>query len=189
MLRLKSSLLSAILVIMFSPGLPEVTQDSTYIIISRVQKKIQLYCGDSILHEYPIAVGKKDTPTPLGTYSIINKIPNPTWYPKGSDPIEPGKENPLGTCWMGLSLKGYGIHGTNVPQSIGKEASHGCIRMKKMDLEELFQMVLVGTSVTIIDTQTTDSMNVTYSSSTENKVSTVGTVLAYSIATTPWIAQ
>jgi lipoprotein-anchoring transpeptidase ErfK/SrfK len=48
---------------------------------------------------------------------------------------------------MGLSAKGYGIHGTNVPASIGKAASHGCIRMGKHDLEELFEMVTVGTIV------------------------------------------
>ena len=48
---------------------------------------------------------------------------------------------------MGLSAKGYGIHGTNVPSSIGKAASHGCVRMRKQDLEELFEMVTVGTTV------------------------------------------
>ena len=46
---------------------------------------------------------------------------------------------------MGLSAKGYGIHGTNVPSSIGKAASHGCVRMRRQDLEELFEMVMVGT--------------------------------------------
>jgi len=48
---------------------------------------------------------------------------------------------------MGLSAQGYGIHGTNVPSSIGKAASHGCVRMRKQDLEELFEMVTVGTMV------------------------------------------
>jgi len=61
--------------------------------------------------------------------------------------VAPGKTNPLGSRWMGLSAKGYGIHGTNVPTSIGKAASHGCIRMAKHDLEELFEMVTVGTIV------------------------------------------
>jgi lipoprotein-anchoring transpeptidase ErfK/SrfK len=48
---------------------------------------------------------------------------------------------------MGLSAPGYGIHGTNVPSSIGQAASHGCIRMRQADLEELFELVTVGTVV------------------------------------------
>jgi lipoprotein-anchoring transpeptidase ErfK/SrfK len=61
--------------------------------------------------------------------------------------VGPGKNNPLGTRWMGLGYKGYGIHGTNVPSSIGKAASHGCIRMRQHDVEELFALVDVGTTV------------------------------------------
>jgi len=63
--------------------------------------------------------------------------------------IGPGADNPLGTRWMGLNLKGFGIHGTNVPSSIGKAASHGCVRMAKRDLEELFELVEVGDVVVI----------------------------------------
>jgi hypothetical protein len=51
---------------------------------------------------------------------------------------------------MGLSVKGYGIHGTNVPKSIGQAASHGCIRMAKLDVEELFDLVETGDEVRII---------------------------------------
>ena len=63
--------------------------------------------------------------------------------------IPPGKANPLGTRWIGLSRKGYGIHGTNNPRSIGRRASHGCIRMRNRDVEELFEMVAVGDRVEI----------------------------------------
>jgi lipoprotein-anchoring transpeptidase ErfK/SrfK len=91
-------------------------------------------------------VGKPSTPTPQGKFAIINRVPNPTWYGP-SVTVAPGKNNPLGSRWMGLSVKGYGIHGTNVPSSIGKAASHGCVRMRKQDLEELFEMVTVGTTV------------------------------------------
>ena len=58
--------------------------------------------------------------------------------------IPPGKANPLGTRWLGLSRKGYGIHGTNQPRSIGWRASHGCIRMRNPDIEELFELVRAG---------------------------------------------
>jgi len=151
MLRLKLSILALILVFTHSIALSEAATDSTRIVISRNQKKMQVYSGNKLLAEFRIAVGKKDSPTPLGDFRIINKIPYPTWYPKGSAPVQAGKDNPLGTHWMGLSVKGFGIHGTNAPNSIGKSASHGCIRMKHNDLVELFQMVSVGTSVSIIE--------------------------------------
>jgi lipoprotein-anchoring transpeptidase ErfK/SrfK len=71
------------------------------------------------------------------------RLKDPTWYgPR--QVVAPGARNPLGTRWIGLSKQGYGIHGTNQPGSIGRAASHGCIRMRKADVEELFEMVSVG---------------------------------------------
>jgi len=117
------------------------------IVISIPDRKLVLFEGDRAVKTYDVAVGKASTPTPEGTFAIINRVPHPTWYgPKGVV-VAPGKDNPLGSRWMGLSMKGYGIHGTNVPSSIGKAASHGCIRMRQSDLEELFELVTVGTIV------------------------------------------
>jgi lipoprotein-anchoring transpeptidase ErfK/SrfK len=104
--------------------------------------------GDRALKIYNVAVGAASTPSPRGEFRIVNRIPNPAWYQPGKV-VAPGKGNPLGTRWMGLSAKGYGIHGTNAPKSIGKAASHGCIRMRASDLEELFEMVSVGAVVEI----------------------------------------
>jgi len=73
---------------------------------------------------------------------------------------KPGKNNPLGNRWMGLSKKSYGIHGTNVPASIGKAASHGCIRMGKHDVEELFELVRVGDTVEIVGTRNAEAEKV-----------------------------
>src|SRR4029077_13298342 len=70
-------------------------------------------------------------------------------YRHGDLEVAPGKDNPLGSRWMGLSLKGYGIHGTNVQSSIGKASSHGCFRMRKKDVEELYILVQVGDAVTV----------------------------------------
>jgi len=64
--------------------------------------------------------------------------------------IPPGPENPVGNRWMGLSVAGYGIHGTNAPRSIGKAVSHGCIRMGQRDLDKLFAQVKVGDTVEIV---------------------------------------
>jgi hypothetical protein len=79
---------------------------------------------------------------------IINHAKDPI-YRGGDMEIPPGKDNPLGTRWMGLSLKGYGIHGTNVQSSVGKAVSHGCFRMRKQDVEELYSLVEVGDTVLV----------------------------------------
>jgi lipoprotein-anchoring transpeptidase ErfK/SrfK len=118
-------------------------QDGRYIVVSIPDRKLALMEGDRVLKLYDVAVGKASTPTPRGEFVVINRVPHPTWYgPNG--PVPPGKDNPIGTRWMGLSVAGYGIHGTNAPASIGRAASHGCIRMRQQDLEELFDLVTVG---------------------------------------------
>jgi lipoprotein-anchoring transpeptidase ErfK/SrfK len=122
------------------------TPERRRIVVSIRDRRLVLLEGDRVLRIYDVAVGKPSTPTPQGKFAIINRVPNPTWYGP-SVTVAPGKNNPLGSRWMGLSVKGYGIHGTNVPSSIGKAASHGCVRMRKQDLEELFEMVTVGTTV------------------------------------------
>jgi lipoprotein-anchoring transpeptidase ErfK/SrfK len=116
------------------------------IVISVSDHKLVLFSGDQVLKIYDVAVGKSSTPSPKGEFKIVNHVKNPTWYGPNTV-VPPGKNNPLGTRWMGLSAKGYGIHGTNVPSSIGKSASHGCIRMRQADLEELFDLVDVGVTV------------------------------------------
>jgi lipoprotein-anchoring transpeptidase ErfK/SrfK len=118
------------------------------IVISIPDRKLVLLDGNRVVKIYDVAVGKPATPSPQGEFQVVNRIPNPVWYGSGKV-VAAGKENPLGSRWMGLSAKGYGIHGTNVPSSIGKAASHGCIRMGKRDVEELFELVRVGATVEI----------------------------------------
>jgi len=127
-------------------------QTQQRIVVSIPDRKLVLLEGDRVVKTYDVAVGKTTTPTPEGEFQIINHIQNPTYYGTGVV-IGPGNRNPLGTRWMGLSAKGYGIHGTNVPASIGKAASHGCIRMRQQDLEELFDLVKVGTAVELRGTR------------------------------------
>jgi L,D-transpeptidase ErfK/SrfK len=116
------------------------------VVVSIPDRKLILFDGDRVVKIYNVAVGKPSTPTPEGEFRIINHLANPTYYGNGVV-IAPGLNNPLGTRWMGLSAAGYGIHGTNVPDSIGKAASHGCIRMRQQDLEELFDLIKVGVTV------------------------------------------
>ncbi len=118
------------------------------IVISIPDRKLALLQDGAVVKIYAIAVGKQATASPTGEFTIINRLTNPTYYAKGVV-IGPGQTNPLGSRWMGLSRKGYGIHGTNEPRSIGKAASHGCFRMTKADLEELFNLVRVGDTVEV----------------------------------------
>ena len=119
------------------------------IVVSIPDHKLALLEGDRVLRVYDIAVGKASTPSPEGEFRVVTRISHPTYYHAGKV-VGPGKSNPLGTRWLGLSAAGYGIHGTNVPQSIGKHASHGCIRMRNRDVEELFELVPVGVTVELL---------------------------------------
>lgn len=113
-------------------------------------RRLDLLYKGQVVREYPIAVGKSTTQTIEGQFKIINRVINPGWYPEGRTPVEPGPDNPVGTRWLGLNAPGYGIHGTSDPTSIGKVVSNGCIRMYNQDVEELHQLVKVGTPVEIV---------------------------------------
>ncbi|MDF2635987.1 MAG: ErfK/YbiS/YcfS/YnhG family protein [Pelosinus sp.] len=107
------------------------------IIIHVNQQTLEVYSDGQLHKKYRIAVGKSNTPTPIGEWNIVWKAYN--W---GTG---------FGTRWMGLNVPWgiYGIHGTNKPWSIGQFASHGCIRMRNRDVEELFEWVPIGTPVSI----------------------------------------
>ncbi len=119
------------------------------IVVSLEDRKLALVEDGKVKRVYTVAVGKPSTPSPVGTFTIERRVMNPTYSHDGRT-VPPGPNNPVGSRWMGLSIHGYGIHGTNVPSSIGKAASHGCIRMAKSDLEELYPMVAVGDTVELI---------------------------------------
>jgi lipoprotein-anchoring transpeptidase ErfK/SrfK len=122
----------------------EKTEPQRRIVISIPDRKLALIEKGHVVKIYATAVGAPASPTPTGTYKIAQRVPNPTWYGPAGQVVGPGKGNPVGTRWMGLSRKGYGIHGTNSPKSIGRRASHGCIRMRNRDVEDLFERVAVG---------------------------------------------
>jgi len=122
------------------------------IVVSLEDRKLALVEDGKVKKIYAVAVGKPSTPSPVGTFTIERRVVNPTYSHDGRV-VPPGPGNPVGNRWMGLSIRGYGIHGTNVPSSIGKAASHGCIRLGKADLEELFAQVAVGDTVELIGTR------------------------------------
>jgi hypothetical protein len=120
------------------PSLPIVTTQGTYSIEVYPQlHKLVVRVQGQKFKTYSIAVGNPSTPTPVGEYQIIYK----------------GKEwgSSYGPRWLGLNVPWgiYGIHGTNKPYSIGQHLSHGCIRMRNNDVIELYEMIPLGTKVTI----------------------------------------
>lgn len=125
------------------------SEKNRVIVVSLEDRKLALVEDGRVRKIYTVAVGKPSTPSPVGSYKIQRRVANPVYQHEGQT-VPAGPGNPVGTRWMGLSIPGYGIHGTNVPRSIGKAASHGCIRMGKADLEELYDLVAVGDTVELI---------------------------------------
>lgn len=117
------------------PGLPDPATIPYRIVISKANRTLQLFRNNTLVKTYPIAVGKMLTQTPVGSFVVVNRQPNPG--------------GPFGAMWLSLSKAGYGIHGTNDPSSIGKAVSLGCVRMHNQDVLELSRQVPNGTSVII----------------------------------------
>lgn len=129
------------------------------ILVSIPDRKLAVMESGRVVKIFPTAVGAPKSPSPTGSYTIMVRLSDPTWYGKGKV-VAPGKGNPIGTRWLGLSAKGYGIHGTNNPASIGHNASHGCIRLRNRDIEELFGMVSVGDAVELIGERTAETVEI-----------------------------
>jgi lipoprotein-anchoring transpeptidase ErfK/SrfK len=132
---------------------------SRRLIVNLAARKIVLVQDGKVVKMYPVAIGKHSTPSPSGSFHIASHVANPT-YSHGGKVVKPGPSNPVGTRWMGLGYKGYGIHGTNQPGSIGHAASHGCIRMRNRDVEELFELVRVGDQVDLITDEPAETVAV-----------------------------
>jgi len=113
--------------------------------------------GKGSVQTYPIGIGDEGWETPLGTFSIVEKRPNPTWYipaslqeKYGMAVMPPGPENPLGEFMMKFSAGAYGVHGTAMPWGVGRLVSHGCIRCYPEHIRILYPQVPVGTKLEII---------------------------------------
>jgi lipoprotein-anchoring transpeptidase ErfK/SrfK len=118
------------------------------VLVSIPDRRLAVLEDGKIVQTFPVSVGASVSPSPTGEFQIINRVSNPTYYHRGAV-IPPGSDNPIGPRWLGLNRKGFGIHGTNEPRSIGKAASHGCIRMRNRDIRTFFTLVRVGDVVRI----------------------------------------
>lgn len=121
-----------------------------YVRVDKSKNTLRLFLEDTPIKTYSVATGKANS-TPTGEFIIKDKLVDPTWYKSGAV-IEPGNSaNHLGTRWLGFDMPGYGIHGTTEPHLIGKQVSHGCVRMRNEDVEELYDILPMGTKVAITD--------------------------------------
>ena len=137
--------------------LPDTSREG--IIVNKGDLRIYYY-SEKKIYSYPIGIGRQDWETPVGSAIVTGKKINPYWtVPKSillEEPhwpkvVKPGPDNPLGTRAIYLSMAGYLLHGTNKPWGVGMKVSHGCIRLYPEDIEELYEIVKMGTKVTIVD--------------------------------------
>jgi L,D-transpeptidase ErfK/SrfK len=128
------------------------------VLVVNVPQRMLFYVGDDgRLDVFPVAIGRRSWATPTGWFTVLVKETQPTWDVPESirrealsqgrtlpAKVPPGPSNPLGAFWIGLSIGGIGVHGTNAPASIYRAATHGCVRLHPDDIAQLFPRVRVG---------------------------------------------
>lgn len=131
--------------------------------VDKEQSIVRGYAGDSTLVvSYPASIGSRQNPSPEGTMKVKSIAEQPEYayrpdknFQQGDnrDPLElpPGPNSPVGSVWIDLTKETYGIHGTPDPESVGKAASHGCVRLTNWDAEELAGLVRPGTTVAFVN--------------------------------------
>ena len=127
------------------------------VVIELSTLRLYLLDKDGVFNVYSVGLGKPGNQTTPGRYKIGNKEKNPTWYKPGFGPIPPDDpRNELGTRWMPLVPEeeglptDLGIHGTIDPESVGKYSSMGCPRLQNVEVEELYNLIVRSTPVTVV---------------------------------------
>ena len=125
----------------------------TRLVIRLELKKLEYYEGETLVKQYDIAVGQADWETPVGHFAVLDLRKDPLWqHPITGEAIPTGPDNPLGSRWIGFAFDDeyhIGIHGTNQEELVGQAVSHGCVRMRDDEIQELFQKVAIGTPITV----------------------------------------
>ncbi len=117
--------------------------------VNKNRNDLLLTLNGKFFKRYRVGTGEYSK-TPVGEFKMVDRIAQPTWWHPDGRTIPFGDpENLLGTHWLALDVKGYGIHGTWEPETIGRQASMGCVRLLNEEVEELFTLVTIGTPVII----------------------------------------
>lgn len=156
-----------------TPLKPEPTPPTTQarlLILDRRARLLRVLENGKEVRRYPVAIGMPGWETPVGQFTVLEKTANPKWeHPANGHVLPPGPDNPLGTRWIGfyrdcrgrsgfngqehLVVKGCvtaGFHGTPNRSSVGRAVSHGCVRLFDEHARELFDLVSLGTPVTVL---------------------------------------
>jgi hypothetical protein len=135
--------------------LPEVDPlADVHLVLKLSDRRVYVYDKDQVKTSFPVAIGRNGWETPTGKFKVTRMQQNPIWqHPFTGALIPPGAGNPLGTRWIGFWTDGknqIGFHGTPNEETVGRPASHGCVRMYNRDVVRLFTMVEVGTPVEVV---------------------------------------
>ncbi|MFO1460289.1 MAG: L,D-transpeptidase [Verrucomicrobiota bacterium] len=155
-----------------APGMELVVPDAEYppprkaalIRISLAGRYLRAFDGNgNLLAHFPVSIGRVAEKRPVGALTVAVSVKDPNYtfdpavFPESEEGkqighklmIPPGPNNPVGVAWIGLNRPGYGIHGTPVPEQVGRTESHGCFRLANWNAEYLRRMVGVGTPVNV----------------------------------------
>ncbi len=138
----------------YNPGKP-LKSRITKVIVNKKNETLRAYNGDKLVATYPTTVGSKSTPSPHGTFKVVNRVKRPhykaTVEKEGEKKqiymLKPGPNSPVGIVWMGLSKPSFGIHGSPIPEGISRQASHGCVRLTNWDALEVLANIKQGATV------------------------------------------
>lgn len=140
------------------------------LVLDRSARRLLVLEGGRELRRYPVAVGRPGWETPVGQFQVIELVADPIWeHPATGVQVPPGPANPLGSRWIGfhhdcLGRRGFngvevltvegcvssGFHGTPQRESVGRAVSHGCVRLFDEHVRDLFELVELGTPVTVL---------------------------------------
>lgn len=133
--------------------LPDAPKEVSHLILRLSERQLYAYQGDRLLATYSVAVGRDDWETPVGEFTVFQLQQHPAWeHPFTGEVVPPGPANPLGARWIGFWTDGVnsiGFHGTPNEEFIGQAVSHGCVRLRDIDVVELYEWVTIGTRVMV----------------------------------------
>jgi L,D-transpeptidase ErfK/SrfK len=150
--------------------LPEQVPGQRELVLDRRNRHLTVLENGQKLRRFPVAVGRPGWETPVGRFAVIERVADPSWeHPATGERVPPGPANPLGSRWIGfhrdcLGRSGFngrehlvvegcvsaGFHGTPNRESVGLAVSHGCVRLFDEHVRELFELVELGTPVTVL---------------------------------------
>lgn len=120
------------------------------VFVDKSQNILILKDGNEVIKVYDVSTGQNNS-TPVGDFTVTSKLIDPVWFNRGVVVPPESPANVLGTRWLGFDIPGYGIHGTIEPETIGRQVTAGCVRMRNPEVEELYSILPLGTKVAVVD--------------------------------------